>query len=125
WVERHDGPLPVADVAASFQEAVADVLTARAVAACRAHGVTTLVVVGGVAANARLRELAAKRCRDAGIELRVPPPRLCTDNGAMIAAVGDLLAAAGAAPSRPDLSADPSAVLTHAQLGGPILVDHA
>ncbi|MEV0648222.1 tRNA (adenosine(37)-N6)-threonylcarbamoyltransferase complex transferase subunit TsaD [Phytomonospora sp. NPDC050363] len=124
WVERHDGPIPVADVAASFQEAVADVLTARAIAACRAHAVGTLVIVGGVAANGRLRDLAASRCKEAGIELRIPPPRLCTDNGAMIAAVGDLLVAAGAPPSRPNLSADPSAVLVNAQLGGHD-VDHA
>jgi N6-L-threonylcarbamoyladenine synthase len=65
WVEaRRDAgePVPVADVAASFQEAVADVLTRKAVAACREYGVTDLVIGGGVAANSRLRALAAERC---------------------------------------------------------------
>lgn len=92
WAEKTragGGPLPVADGAASLQEAVADVLTRKAVAACVAHGVETLVVVGGVAANSRVRALAAERCAAAGITLRVPPPGLCTDNGAMIAAIGD------------------------------------
>src|SRR6201985_2079595 len=78
WVEaREDAcePVPVADVAASFQEAVADVLTRKAVAACREHGITDLVIGGGVAANSRLRALAAERCAAGGIRLRVPPPR--------------------------------------------------
>lgn len=117
WAEGHPaGTLPVADGAASLQEAVADVLTRKAVAACAEHGVDTLVVVGGVAANSRVRSLAEERCRAAGIELRVPPPRLCTDNGAMIAAVGDLLVRAGAEPAPLDLSIDPSAPLEHAAL---------
>src|ERR1700745_3014350 len=73
WVEaRQDAgePVPVADVAASFQEAVADVLTRKAVAACTAHGVDHLVIGGGVAANSRLRALAQQRCEAAGIRLR-------------------------------------------------------
>ncbi len=93
WVEAHDEP-PVADVAASFQEAVADVLTRKAVEACRQHGVDHLVIGGGVAANSRLRALAQERCSAAGIRLRVPRPGLCTDNGAMVAALGSELAAA-------------------------------
>lgn len=119
WVEQHRSagrPLPVADGAASLQEAVADVLTRKAVAACREHGVGTLVVVGGVAANSRVRALAQARCDAAGIELRVPPLRLCTDNGAMIAAVGDLLVRAGAEPAPLDVSIDPSAPLEYAAL---------
>ncbi|ABS01893.1 tRNA (adenosine(37)-N6)-threonylcarbamoyltransferase complex transferase subunit TsaD [Kineococcus radiotolerans] len=122
WVEaRQDagGEVPVADVAASFQEAVADVLTRKAVAACREHGVDALLLVGGVAANTRVRALAEQRCAAAGLELRVPPIRLCTDNGAMIAAVGDLLVRAGAPASGLDLGADPSAPLTGALLAGP------
>ncbi|MDI3346418.1 tRNA (adenosine(37)-N6)-threonylcarbamoyltransferase complex transferase subunit TsaD [Streptomyces sp. AJ-1] len=119
WAERYrakgEQP-PLADGAASLQEAVADVLTRKAVAACREHGVGTLVVVGGVAANSRVRALAEERCRAAGIALRVPPLRLCTDNGAMIAAVGDLLVRAGAAPAPLDLSVDPSAPLEYAAL---------
>jgi N6-L-threonylcarbamoyladenine synthase len=119
WVERceADGrPVPVPDVAASFQEAVADVLTSKAVLACRREGVSDLVVVGGVAANSRVRSLAEKRCADAGITLRVPPIRLCTDNGAMIAAVGDLLVRSGAEPNDLAVSARPSVVLERAQL---------
>jgi N6-L-threonylcarbamoyladenine synthase len=119
WAERERAAgreLPLADGAASLQEAVADVLTRKAVAACAEHGVGTLVVVGGVAANSRVRALAEERCAAAGITLRVPPLRLCTDNGAMIAAVGDLLVRAGAAPAPADVSIDPSAPLTYASL---------
>ncbi|WP_432015021.1 tRNA (adenosine(37)-N6)-threonylcarbamoyltransferase complex transferase subunit TsaD [Streptomyces cucumeris] len=118
WAERHRGgtALPVADGAAALQEAVADVLTRKAVAACTAHGVGTLVVVGGVAANSRVRTLAEQRCAAAGITLRVPPLKLCTDNGAMIAAVGDLLVRAGAEPAPLDVSIDPSAPLEFATL---------
>lgn len=106
WVEKHDGPVPVADVCASFQEAVVDVLTAKAVRACREQGVGHLLIGGGVAANSRLRALAQQRCDDAGLVLRVPRPGLCTDNGAMVAALGDRLVAAGVAPSPLDLPAD-------------------
>lgn len=109
WVEakQRDGePVPVADVAASFQEAVTDVLTARAIAACREHGVGSLVVGGGVAANSRLRAMAAQRCEDAGLTLRVPPRNLCTDNGAMVAALGALLVEREVEPSPLDLPAD-------------------
>jgi N6-L-threonylcarbamoyladenine synthase len=115
WVEarqRAGEDLPVADVAASFQEAVCDVLISKAVQACRQHGVSTLVIGGGVAANSRLRELARQRCEPAGIELRVPRPRLCTDNGAMVAALGARLVAAGAPPSRLDLPADSALPVT-------------
>jgi N6-L-threonylcarbamoyladenine synthase len=111
WVEarrRAGEPVPVADVAASFQEAVADVLTAKAVAACRADGIDTLVIGGGVAANSRLRALAQQRCEAAGIRLRVPRPGLCTDNGAMVAALGYLQVEAGVTPSPLDLGADPA-----------------
>ncbi|RJQ78783.1 tRNA (adenosine(37)-N6)-threonylcarbamoyltransferase complex transferase subunit TsaD [Pseudonocardiaceae bacterium YIM PH 21723] len=108
--------LAVADIAASFQEAVADTLTRKAILACRLHDVSTLVVVGGVAANSRVRSLAAERCAAAGIELRVPPMRLCTDNGAMIAAVGDLLVRAEAKPASLSLATHPSIELTWAQL---------
>ncbi|MFI6908408.1 tRNA (adenosine(37)-N6)-threonylcarbamoyltransferase complex transferase subunit TsaD [Nonomuraea sp. NPDC050394] len=111
-VERGERNVP--DIAASFQEAVVDVLTRKAVAACLEHDVRTLLIVGGVAANARLREVAAARCAAAGIALRVPPPALCTDNGLMIAAVGDLLAEAGHPPAPLDLSTDSSALLTKA-----------
>jgi N6-L-threonylcarbamoyladenine synthase len=107
-LERAGTAVPLADVCASFQEAVADVLTAKTVRAARELGIGTVVLAGGVAANGRLRALAEQRCRDAGLELRVPPIALCTDNGAMIAAVGACAAAAGALPSGPGLSADPA-----------------
>jgi N6-L-threonylcarbamoyladenine synthase len=115
YVETHPAA-DVYDTAASFQEAVADVLTAKALRACRQQGVETLVIVGGVAANSRIRSLAQERCDAGGIELRVPPMRLCTDNGAMIAAIGDLLVREGAKPSPPDFSAIPTVELQQAQL---------
>jgi N6-L-threonylcarbamoyladenine synthase len=115
WVEAREAAglaVPVADIAASFQEAVADVLTRKAVDACRAQGVDHLVISGGVAANSRLRALALERCEAAGIRLRVPRPGLCTDNGAMVAALGADLLAAGASPSPPDFAADSSLPVT-------------
>jgi N6-L-threonylcarbamoyladenine synthase len=120
WVETRQAaglPVPVADVAASFQEAVADVLTRKAVAACHAHGVSDLIIGGGVAANSRLRALAAERCEAAGIALRVPRPALCTDNGAMVAALGAELMARGAAPSPLDVAADSSLPVTEVLVG--------
>ena len=98
--------VPVATVAASFQEAVSDVLSRKAVLACTEAGVDTLVLGGGVAANSRLRAMTEQRCADAGITVRVPRPALCTDNGAMVAALGSLLVTAGVAPSPPQLGAD-------------------
>ena len=88
-----------ADVAASFREAVVDVLLTKALWACEEFGVQRLLLGGGVVANARLREVAAQRCEKAGIELRIPRFSLCTDNGAMIAALGAQLVMAGKAPS--------------------------
>jgi N6-L-threonylcarbamoyladenine synthase len=114
WVEargRAGEPVPVADVAASFQEAVADVLVAKAMRACADLGVSDLLIGGGVAANSRLRALASERCEAAGVRLRVPRPGLCTDNGAMVAALGAHLLATGAAPSELDLGADPMLAL--------------
>jgi N6-L-threonylcarbamoyladenine synthase len=103
---RAGTPVPVADVAASFQEAVVDVLTAKAVRAARERGMDTLLLGGGVAANSRLRALAQERCDAAGIALRVPRPGLCTDNGAMVAALGAHLLAADVPASALDLPAD-------------------
>jgi N6-L-threonylcarbamoyladenine synthase len=115
WVEarqRAGERVPVADVAASFQEAVVDVLTTKAVRAARDSGVDYLIIGGGVAANSRLRALAAQRCEAAGIRLRVPRPGLCTDNGAMVAALGAQLVAHGAAPSQLNLPADSALPIT-------------
>jgi N6-L-threonylcarbamoyladenine synthase len=115
WVEariRAGEPVPVADVAASFQEAVCDVLTIKAIDACRNAGIGTLVIGGGVAANSRLRALAQQRCDSAGIELRVPAPRLCTDNGAMVAALGSHLVAGGVRASSLHFPADSALPVT-------------
>ncbi|MBU3645387.1 MAG: tRNA (adenosine(37)-N6)-threonylcarbamoyltransferase complex transferase subunit TsaD [Candidatus Nanopelagicaceae bacterium] len=88
-----------ADVAASFQEAIVDVLLQKSIKACKQTGIDSLVIAGGVAANSRLRFVAEQRCATAGIELRTPPPSLCTDNGAMVAALGSLAVSAGRPPS--------------------------
>jgi N6-L-threonylcarbamoyladenine synthase len=115
WVEQKrdaGAPVPVPDVAASFREAVTDVLLTKAIAACRDLGVPRLLLGGGVVANARVRELAALRCADAGIELRIPPLSLCTDNGAMIAVVAAQLIASGHAPSGLSFGADSTLPVT-------------
>jgi len=98
------------DLCASFQEAICDVLSSRALDAARSAGLRRLVLCGGVAANRRLRELTARRAAEAGVELFVPPPKLCTDNAAMIATAGWLWLERGDR-SRSDLDADPSLAL--------------
>ncbi|MGN6404900.1 tRNA (adenosine(37)-N6)-threonylcarbamoyltransferase complex transferase subunit TsaD [Sinomonas sp.] len=111
-VEQHEAagkPVPVADIAASFQEAVVDVVTSKAVLACREHGIRNLLLGGGVAANSRLRELTAERCAEAGISLAVPPFSLCTDNGAMVAALAARVIMDGGSPS--DLAFAPDSSL--------------
>src|SRR5450756_2235833 len=115
WVEaRQDAgeEIPLADVAASFAASVADVLTAKTIAACQRLEVDTLVIGGGFSANSQLRELAAERCAEAGITLRIPPIRFCTDNGAMIAALGSAALRRGIAPSDLGLQVDSSMPLT-------------
>ena len=97
-----------ADVAASFQEAVVDVLLLKSLAACKATGIDSLVIAGGVAANSRLRAVATERCAKAGIELRIPEADLCTDNGAMVAALGSLMLSAGKPATRGAFDADSS-----------------
>jgi N6-L-threonylcarbamoyladenine synthase len=111
WVEarQRDGlDVPLADVAASFQEAVCDVLSAKAMDACAVTGATDLLIGGGVAANGRLRALLAERAAERGIALRTPHRKLCTDNGAMIAVLGSEIVAAGGKPSALDIGADTS-----------------
>ena len=115
WVEAREAagePVPVADVAASFQEAVCDVLTRKAVDAAREQGIDDILIGGGVAANSRLRVLAEERAAKHGIRVRVPRPGLCTDNGAMVAALGSELVRRGRTPSAYDLPADSSMPLT-------------
>lgn len=118
WVEirqRSGEAIPVAHVAASFQEAVTDVLTRKAILACKENGVEDLLIGGGVAANSRLRAMAAERCADAGIRLRVPRPGLCTDNGAMIATLGAQMVAKGRTPSDLGLPTDSSMPVSRVQ----------
>ena len=91
--------ISIPDVAASFREAVVDVLVTKAVNACLDNNVPRLILGGGVVANARLREVAAERCQEAGIELRIPALSLCTDNGAMIASLGSQMVMAGIKPN--------------------------
>jgi N6-L-threonylcarbamoyladenine synthase len=101
-----------ADIAASFQEAVVDVLISKSLSACKESGIDKLIIAGGVAANSRLRELAKQRCESAKVELRIPPANLCTDNGAMVAALGSLAINAGVKPSQIGISADSAASVT-------------
>ncbi len=111
WVEakeRAGEPVPVKDVAASFQEAVCDVLVRKALDAASSEGIEDLLIGGGVAANSRLRFLAEERAEKLGIRVRVPRPGLCTDNGAMVAALGAEMVARGRTPSSLDLPADSS-----------------
>ena len=105
WVEletKKGNQIMVNDVAASFQEAVVDVLLRKAIDACISNDVNTLVIGGGVAANSRLRKVAADRCAEHKIVLRIPSPSLCTDNGAMVAALGSELIRKGRTPSEID-----------------------
>ncbi|MHC8608559.1 tRNA (adenosine(37)-N6)-threonylcarbamoyltransferase complex transferase subunit TsaD [Paenarthrobacter ureafaciens] len=110
--EARGEEVPVADIAAAFQEAVVDVITSKAVLACKEHGITDLLLGGGVAANSRLRELTGQRCASAGIKLHVPPLNLCTDNGAMVAALGAQLIMGGIAPSGVAFAPDSSMPVT-------------
>jgi N6-L-threonylcarbamoyladenine synthase len=98
----------IADVAASFQEAVTDVLSAKAIAACKKQGVEYLILGGGVAANSRLRYLVETRAEKAGVKVRIPRPGLCTDNGAMVAALGSIMVSSGVLPSPMEFGADSS-----------------
>ena len=94
------------DICAGFSEAVNDSLTAKAVQAALDHDVKTIVVGGGFSANSRLRELLTERANAAGVEVRIPPIRFCTDNGAQIAAMGSQLVRNGVEPSTLQFSPD-------------------
>ncbi len=119
WVEQHEAagqPVPVADVAASFREAVVDVLVTKALDACERYGVPRLLLGGGVIANKRLRDVALERAAAAGVAVRIPPLRLCTDNGAMIAALAAELIASGRRPSTLAFGADSTLPVTEIQV---------
>ncbi|WP_125131219.1 tRNA (adenosine(37)-N6)-threonylcarbamoyltransferase complex transferase subunit TsaD [Microbacterium sp. 10M-3C3] len=120
WVEAQEASggdgVPVADVAASFREAVVDVLVTKALDACERYGVPRLLLGGGVIANRRLRDVAIERAAAAGVTVRIPPLSLCTDNGAMIAALAAELIAAGRAPSTLAFGADSTLPVTEIQV---------
>ncbi len=80
--------LQIADVCASFQEAVVEVLVEKTLLAVKTASLDTVVMGGGVSANGRLREAMKSRCDQMGVRLFVPRPSFCTDNGAMIALAG-------------------------------------
>jgi len=112
-MQEDDGvPLDLPDISASFAEAVVDVLTAKAITACKEQEIDTLVIGGGFSANSQLRVLAAERAAAAGITVRIPPLRYCTDNGAMIAALGAALLRAGVEPSAPSFPVTSTLALT-------------
>ena len=103
--DRPPPPAEVADVAASFQEAVCDVLVAKTLQALRRTGLTRLVIGGGVAANARFRTRIAALATEEGIELFIPPLPLCTDNAAMAGVAFAKLAAGQTADLDIDVTA--------------------
>ena len=88
-------PLPLADVAASFEQVVADVLVERTTRCARDQGLHTLVMVGGVAANRRLRHRLEQRCAELGLHWRLAPLTYCTDNAAMIGVAAEQRLLAG------------------------------
>jgi N6-L-threonylcarbamoyladenine synthase len=81
-------PVQLADIAASFQEAVVDVLVIKTCAAAQRFDARQVVVAGGVAANSRLRERLREDVARLGLPLMLPKAELCTDNAAMVAAAG-------------------------------------
>ncbi|WP_029149484.1 tRNA (adenosine(37)-N6)-threonylcarbamoyltransferase complex transferase subunit TsaD [Microbacterium indicum] len=119
WVEQREAAgeeIPRADVAASFREAVVDVLVTKALDACAEYGVPRLLLGGGVIANRRLRDVARERGAAQGVEVRIPPLDLCTDNGAMIAGLAAELVARGHAPSTLGFGADSTLPVTDIQV---------
>lgn len=106
--EKDGTRLPIEDVCASFQEAVVDVLVTKALRACEDKGARVMLLGGGVSANRRLREVAAERCGEVGVELKIPQAKLCTDNGVMMAALAARLVAAGEEPSGLATPTDPA-----------------
>ncbi len=106
YVRKHPDT-PVVDVAASFQEAVADVLVTKARRAAREHGAKGMCLAGGVAANSRLRAKMAAACEEDELRAFLPSRAMCTDNAAMVAAAGWWRLQADG-PSGLDVGADPS-----------------
>ena len=91
WREDREKPeqeVTLADIAASFQESVVEVLVHKVMAARKRTGVASVLVAGGVACNKRLRERLSAAANDEGVRVYFPRPAYCTDNGAMIAVAG-------------------------------------
>ncbi|MFK4790848.1 tRNA (adenosine(37)-N6)-threonylcarbamoyltransferase complex transferase subunit TsaD [Microbacterium sp. ZW T5_56] len=119
WVEQKRAAgedIPITDVAASFREAVVDVLVTKALDACAQHNVPRLLLGGGVIANRRLREVALERGAKAGVTVRIPPLSLCTDNGAMIAGLASELIMSGREASTLAFGADSTLPVTEIQV---------
>jgi N6-L-threonylcarbamoyladenine synthase len=113
-------PLPLADVAASFEQVVAEVLVQRTCRCARDQGLSTIVTVGGVAANRRLRQALERRCAELGLQWRAAPLAYCTDNAAMIAVAAEQRLIAGGSSSlelavAPRLPLEQAAVLYEPQ----------
>ena len=120
WVqawEKTGVAVPVSDVAASFQEAVVEVLVKKTLLAAKQTGINTVVIGGGVAANSRLRSMAISEAEKVGVTIRIPRPGLCTDNGAMVAALGSHLFSAGIEPSKLNFEVDPILPITQVHSG--------
>jgi len=110
WVqawEKTGETIPINDVAASFQEAVVEVLVKKTLLAAKQTGINTVVIGGGVAANSRLRSMALSEAEKVGVTIRIPRQGLCTDNGAMVAALGSHLFSTGIEPSELNFEVDP------------------
>ncbi|MDO5747167.1 MAG: tRNA (adenosine(37)-N6)-threonylcarbamoyltransferase complex transferase subunit TsaD [Actinomycetaceae bacterium] len=111
-MEKTGHDINTKDLCAGFSEAVNDSLTAKTVRAAKDYGCSTIVVGGGFSANSRLRELLTERAHAQGVEVRMPPLKFCTDNGAQIAALGSFVVQAGIAPSPRDFGPDSQMSLT-------------
>ena len=111
---RQQDTIPLPDVAASFQEAIVDVLVSKALQAAERKGVAAISVTGGVSSNRRLRESFRETCGRLGLEVFFPLPELRTDNAAMVAAAGAARLERGEV-SGLDLNAVPTAPLESAR----------
>ena len=115
WIEaRQDRgeAIDLGDFAASYAEAVADVLVSKTIKAAHDHGIDTVVIGGGFSANSQLREKAGQLVPAAGLDLRIPPLKFCTDNGAMVAAATAHAMAHGLPPSGLGIGADSAMEMT-------------
>ena len=115
WVEAWQKTgeiIPVSYVAASFQEAVVEVLVKKTLLAAKETGIDTIIVGGGVAANSRLRSIITQKAQEHKLLVRIPKPSLCTDNGAMVAALGSQLVKEGIKPSELNFEVDPILPIT-------------